>query len=76
MVDSNFPGVRRIVWAFPGQNTNGVGPVVDVNSPDIACRANAQRPALRGVARAGSEITFDWSNYFTVRLLDKVLEND
>jgi hypothetical protein len=65
MVDSRYPGVKRIEWGFPTQNTVGVGPVLDVTSPDIACRKGAVAPALMGQARAGSTMKFQWTNYFT-----------
>ncbi|KAF2664389.1 hypothetical protein BT63DRAFT_444113 [Microthyrium microscopicum] len=54
-------GLKRIVWGYPGQNTYGVGPVLDVLSDDITCRANATSPALTAVARAGSQMEFQWS---------------
>jgi hypothetical protein len=39
--------------------------VLDVTSPDIACRKGAKAPSLIAPARAGSEMKFSWSNYFT-----------
>jgi lytic cellulose monooxygenase (C1-hydroxylating) len=39
--------------------------VVDVTSPDITCRKDATPPALTAKARAGSQMKFQWSNYFT-----------
>jgi cellulase len=65
MVDPTYPGVKRIVYGFPTQNTRGVGPVLDPTTPDIACRKDATPPALVAPARAGSNIKFQWTNYFT-----------
>jgi hypothetical protein len=39
--------------------------VIDVTSPDIACRKDPTAPNLIAQARAGSQIKFQWSNYFT-----------
>jgi lytic cellulose monooxygenase (C1-hydroxylating) len=63
--DRSSPGVKRIEWGFPAQNTVGVGPVLDVTSADIACRKGATTPALVAPMRAGAEIKFQWTNYFT-----------
>ena len=55
---------RNIEWAFPEQPIQGAGPVLDVDSPDIACRKNPIAPQLTAKARAGSKIKFQWSTYF------------
>ncbi|KAF2673860.1 hypothetical protein BT63DRAFT_476317 [Microthyrium microscopicum] len=66
MVDKIFEpsGLKRVVWGAPEQNTFGVGPVVDVASPDLACRAGAVPGALTAQARAGSKLVFQWSDWF------------
>jgi cellulase len=57
---------------FPKQNTVGVGPVLDVTSPDITCRKEATPPALIAEARAGSKIKFQWYS-FVIPMLSKIL---
>jgi hypothetical protein len=34
-------------------------------APDIACRANAMAPKLSAPIRAGGQISFKWTDYFT-----------
>jgi len=65
-VDLSFPGgVRRIMWGYQKTVTNGTGPVEDVASPDIACRFGPLiPPALTAVARAGANMTFQWTSWF------------
>jgi cellulase len=61
----DFPGVKRINWGYQKINAEGTGPVEDVSSPDIACRQSPLvPPALNAVARAGSKITFKWTEWF------------
>ncbi|KAF2674299.1 hypothetical protein BT63DRAFT_449290 [Microthyrium microscopicum] len=61
-VDMDFqPTVKRISW---GSKTAG-GPINDVNSADITCRAGPfVAPALTAVARAGSKIDIKWTDWF------------
>ena len=60
MISEGFPEVKSVVWAASKQNTFGVGPVVDVTSPDITCRAGGTPAELTAVARAGSQMKFQW----------------
>jgi hypothetical protein len=65
-VDHDFPGgVKRIMWGYSKSRVNGTAPVDNVDSPDIACRFNPLiPPALTAPARAGSNITFGWTEWF------------
>ena len=65
-VDLDFPGgVKRINWGYQKINAEGTGPVENVASPDIACRQGPLiTPAIHAVARAGSDITFQWTAWF------------
>jgi hypothetical protein len=57
---------KRIEWGFSSKaSAQGVGPVANLTSPDMACRFNPiKAPALMAVARAGSEVTYNWTSYF------------
>jgi len=49
----------------PEINAEGTGPVEQVASPDIACRQGPLiAPALNAVARAGSDVLFQWTSWF------------
>jgi cellulase len=63
--DRNYQTLKRIEWGWVGHSTAGVGPVLDVMSNDIACRANPIPAKLNAPIRAGGQITFKWTNYFT-----------
>jgi hypothetical protein len=65
-VDLEFPGgVKRIMWGYQKTVTSGTGPVENVASPDIACRFGPLiPPALTAVARAGSNMSFEWTAWF------------
>lgn len=65
-VDLTFPGgVKRIMWGYQKTVTNGTGPVDNVASPDIACRFGPLiPPALTAEARAGANMTFQWTSWF------------
>ena len=64
-VDLDFPGVKRINWGYQKTHAEGTGPVEDVSSPDIACRFGPLiPPAIHAVARAGSDMTFQWTAWF------------
>jgi hypothetical protein len=56
---------KRIVYSWAAGDADGIGPVSDVASLDIACNAKSKPPALVGKARAGSNATFQWSNVST-----------
>jgi cellulase len=61
---------KRIEWGYTatnvGMNARGSGPVASVDSPDIACRYNPLTPpAIYAKARAGSDIVFHWTDWFT-----------
>jgi cellulase len=57
---------KRIEWMYSSNSTGvGIGPVTDVNSPDITCRFTPLKaPALKAVARAGSEVVYKWTDYY------------
>jgi lytic cellulose monooxygenase (C1-hydroxylating) len=59
-------GQKRIEWGYSNKSSvSGIGPVEDVNSADITCRFNpVQPPALKGVARAGAEVKYVWTDYY------------
>jgi Auxiliary Activity family 9 (formerly GH61) len=64
-LDLAFPGVQRINWGYQKINANGTGPVENVNSPDITCRQGPLiPPALTAVARAGADMSFQWTGWF------------
>ncbi|KAF1981995.1 lytic polysaccharide monooxygenase [Aulographum hederae CBS 113979] len=59
-------GAKRIEWTFT--NNNGVEgrpapwqAITDVTSPGITCGLEPKYPALRAVARAGTDIVVNWS---------------
>ncbi|KAF2423317.1 hypothetical protein EJ08DRAFT_701266 [Tothia fuscella] len=55
---------KRVEWGF-SKAKGGVGPVENVNGPDINCRfAPLQAPAITGEVRAGANITFQWADWF------------
>jgi cellulase len=56
--------IKRIEYGFP-KAKGGVGPVENVASPDINCRFRPlKEPGIESVARAGSNITFQWLDWF------------
>ncbi|KAF2395570.1 glycoside hydrolase family 61 protein, partial [Trichodelitschia bisporula] len=60
-------GVKRVMWEYSNTtgSSRGLGPVMDVSSPDIACRFSPlQAPQIHAVARAGSTISFKWTDWF------------
>jgi hypothetical protein len=73
--DQSYPGfdpridpkynAKRIMWGFNvAQSQMGMGPVLDVKSQDMTCRKDPTPPALNAVARAGANMTFQWTPYF------------
>ena len=55
---------KRIFWGYSGTRS-GLGPVNDVMSPDITCRFTLLTPpSIHAVARAGSNISFIWTDWF------------
>ncbi|KAF2675005.1 glycoside hydrolase, partial [Microthyrium microscopicum] len=57
--------IKSIEWGFP-KAKGAVGPVENVNSPDVACRFTPlQAPGIESVARAGANITFNWLDWFS-----------
>jgi hypothetical protein len=59
---------KRIEYGFPKLKTDigpGVNPVVDVKNLSIACRWRPlAEPQLTAVARAGSQVKFQWLDWF------------
>jgi len=57
---------KRVEWGFSNKApAGGIGPTQNMSSADMACRfAPAQPPALMAVARAGSNITYQWGSYY------------
>lgn len=56
---------KRIEYGFE-KGKSGNGPVEDASSPDVTCRyAPLKAPGIDAVARAGSEISFEWLDWFT-----------
>jgi cellulase len=54
--------IKRVDYGF----SKGGPPVDNVRSDDIACRSTPlTTPALTAVARAGANITFKWTDWFT-----------
>jgi len=53
-------GAKRVEWAFkdPGMPW---GPIQDVTIPGFTCGMSATAPALKIVARAGANVTVQWS---------------
>ncbi|KAF2664604.1 glycoside hydrolase [Microthyrium microscopicum] len=51
-----FKGYKRIAFS-----AGGTVAVMNATSPDLACNSWAQAPALIATARAGSNITYNWS---------------
>ncbi|KAF2426186.1 glycoside hydrolase, partial [Tothia fuscella] len=55
---------KRIEWGF-AKGRGGVGPVERVDGKDVACRfAPLKEPGFAAPARAGSEISFKWLDWF------------
>jgi len=66
-IDLDFPGIKRITWGYQKVNSlhEGTGPIEDVSSPAVACRFEPLLPPLiNAVARAGSNMTFQWTAWF------------
>jgi hypothetical protein len=57
---------NRIEWGFSNLSpAGGIGPAQNMSSADMACRfAPVQPPALMAVARAGSNVTYNWGAYY------------
>jgi hypothetical protein len=57
---------NRIEWGFSSLSpAGGIGPAQNMSSADMACRfAPVKPPALMAVARAGSEVTYNWGAYY------------
>ncbi|KAF2429108.1 glycoside hydrolase [Tothia fuscella] len=54
--------VKRVDWGY----AKGGPPVDNVTAPEITCRSHPLiDPALTAIARAGANITFKWSDWFT-----------
>ncbi|KAF2666413.1 hypothetical protein BT63DRAFT_416786 [Microthyrium microscopicum] len=53
-------GAKRIEWGFRDAGVPW-GPVSDVNSAGITCGLSPTPPALKAVARAGANVTVQWS---------------
>jgi len=53
-------GARRIEWSFKDSGAPW-GPVGSVNGADFTCGRDAKYPALKAVARAGAQVTVQWS---------------
>ena len=56
---------KRIEWGFSSiSSAQGIGPVINVTSPDMTCRFSPTvPPALTAVARAGSDVVYKWTDY-------------
>jgi cellulase len=55
---------KRVEYGFP-QAKGGVGPVENVNGLDINCRFRPlKEPGYIAEARAGSNVTFKWFDWF------------
>ena len=64
-----FTNIKRIEYGFPKLKTDigpGVNPVDNVGNLSITCRWHPlAEPQLTAVARAGSNVTFKWLDWFT-----------
>jgi hypothetical protein len=58
---------KRIEWGYSKLSAaQGIGPAQNMSSADMACRfAPVQPPALMAVARAGSNVTYSWTAYYS-----------
>jgi cellulase len=53
-------GAKRIEWSFKDAMVPW-GPIQNVNDPGLTCGIDPKAPALKAVARAGANITVQWS---------------
>jgi hypothetical protein len=53
-------GAKRIEWSFKDAMVPW-GPIQNVNDPAITCGYDPKAPALKAVARAGANVTVQWS---------------
>jgi hypothetical protein len=63
-VDERFP-VKQIAFGHNGPRKPFI---VDQTSPDMACGAKPTAPAIIAVARAGSEVKFQWNPWYRSHL--------
>jgi hypothetical protein len=54
-------GAKRIEWSFADEKNFTWMAISDVLSPSIACGADPKAPALKAKARAGADISVEWS---------------
>jgi len=58
-------GAKRIAFGFHAgwDNVDGIAAVLTTDTPDLACNANPTIPAEMAEARAGSNISFRWTDW-------------
>jgi len=59
-IDNLLAPVKRIEWSHDVVLTP-FNPIANFSDPDLACRENSKPPALKAVARAGSEVSLNWT---------------
>jgi len=59
-IDNFLEPVKRIQWSFDYQKAT-FNPITNFSDPNIACRQNAKPPVLKAKARAGAEISLNWT---------------
>jgi len=63
-VDPSFPGLKTAEWTYTNPPFMGMGPVLDLNSKDIACQKDSKAPNMKAITRAGADVTFQWTPYY------------
>jgi hypothetical protein len=58
----DWVGAKRIEWGYTDQQNFTWMAITDTQIPDFACGKDAVPPPLHAVARAGSDITVQWTN--------------
>lgn len=58
----DWVGAKRIEWSYDDQQNFTWMAINDHTSQSIACGSNPKPPPLKAFARAGSDVTIQWTN--------------